>query len=237
MNTPNFEFENEHQSVDLLLPWYLNKSLTLVEQKKVEKHLRSCLRCRRELTTLEKLASSVKRTSNLEMAAEVSFAGVAAKLPIRSDQSQASAVRTWPVWANVSQSKKGAKGRWGFMPNRKTLYPAMAIAASLLVTVIPVLLNMQTVTVGQDFYTLSDARPEMAGGAKLRLVFSTPLPQSEIDKLLEKIQGKLVDEPNSIGAYTIQLAASGLHRSDINSVVQWLRTQPKVVLAESILEP
>ena len=237
MNTSNFQIQNEHQSVDLLLPWYLNKSLPLTEQQQVERHLRSCLQCRRELLVLEKLALSVRQASSLDVAAEVSFAGLAAKLSARSPQSQPKSEQSGPVLTIAKQPGYVSRRKRDFLPNRKTLYPAMALAASLLVAVIPALMNTQPVTMGQEFYTLSDAKPEMTTGAKLRVVFSKPLPQGEIDKLLEKFHGNLINEPNSVGAYTIQLSSGGLHRSDINSVVQWLRTQPKVILAESILEP
>lgn len=43
-----------------LLPWYLNRTLSEDEAKKVEEHLEECLMCRRELEELRWLSSEIK---------------------------------------------------------------------------------------------------------------------------------------------------------------------------------
>ena len=43
-----------------LLPWYLNRTLSEDETKKVEEHLEECLMCRRELEELRWLSSEIK---------------------------------------------------------------------------------------------------------------------------------------------------------------------------------
>ena len=77
---------NQHQQLQLLLPWYVNESLGEVERLKVEGHIHGCLLCNRELVALRKLQAAVNQASILQMAAEVSFASVCEKMQqMRSD--------------------------------------------------------------------------------------------------------------------------------------------------------
>lgn len=65
---------NQHQQLQLLLPWYVNESLGEVERLQVEGHIHGCPLCNRELVALRKLQVAVNQASILQMAAEVSFA-------------------------------------------------------------------------------------------------------------------------------------------------------------------
>ena len=89
MNQHTSPSTDQHQQILLLLPWYLNQSLEQDERQQVESHLRSCILCRRELVVLRKLAAAVKQSSDLDVAAEASFASLRAKLqtaePIRQN--------------------------------------------------------------------------------------------------------------------------------------------------------
>ena len=80
MNQHTFPLTDDHQQIQLLLPWYVNHSLEQNERKQVENHLRSCILCRRELVVLRKLAEDVNQSSVLDVAAEASFARLRGKL-------------------------------------------------------------------------------------------------------------------------------------------------------------
>ena len=71
---------NQHQQLQLLLPWYVNESLGEVERLQVEGHIHGCLLCNRELVALRKLQAAVNQASILQMAAEVSFVSVCEKM-------------------------------------------------------------------------------------------------------------------------------------------------------------
>ena len=71
---------NQHQQLQLLLPWYVNESLCEVERLQVEEHSHGCFLCNRELVALRKLQAAVNQASILQMAAEVSFASVCEKM-------------------------------------------------------------------------------------------------------------------------------------------------------------
>lgn len=237
MKTLNPHASGQHQQVLLLLPWYLNKTLQTHELKQVANHLHSCLVCRRELIALDRLASAVKQSSDLETAAEMSFAGLKSKLPVQQ-----------ALFAQSNDLPRDVKGTSSFygrlktrchrlLPKQNTAsYSYLAIAASILIAAIPLALNLPGNLIKPDYYTLSAAETESFSG-QLRVVFSKPLPKSEIDVLLSQIQGQLIDGPNSVGAYTIKLLEANPNVATINAAVDLLREQPEVMLAEPVLQP
>jgi hypothetical protein len=84
--------------------------------------------------------------------------------------------------------------------------------------------------------TLSDAKPEYPTGTKLRIVFSKSLLTTEINLLLDKIHGQLVEGTSSVGAYTARLS-TGKDSQDLTAAVALLRKQQNVLLVEPVIEP
>ena len=235
----------QHQQIQLLLPWYLNQSLEQNERLQVQRHLRSCLRCNRELVALRKLVAAVNQPSDLEVAAEASFAGLHAKMqaaePVR--QSPTSAIKK-PTLAWFGNRVSVASGCAGNTANRHGLLSRLngstgkrfAIAASMLLVMVTLTMHYGRSPVTADYYTLSAAKTKAPEGVKLRVVFSKSLPESGINSLLEKIHGRFVEGPNSVGAYTVRLA-DGKGRPDITEVTAFLRNQQNVLLVEPVIEP
>jgi len=235
----------QHQQIQLLLPWYLNQSLEHNERQQVQRHLRSCLRCRRELVALRKLVAAVNQPSDLEVAAEASFAGLRAKLqpdePVR--QPPESAIKK-PTLACFESRVSVASGFTGNAANRHGLLSRLngstgkhfAIAASMLLVMVALTMHYGRSPLTADYYTLSAAKTKATEGVKLRVVFSKSLTESGISSLLEKIHGRFVEGPNSVGAYTIRLA-DGKDNPDITEVTAFLRNQQNVLLVEPVIEP
>jgi len=229
----------------LLLPWYLNQSLEEDERQQVESHLRSCILCKRELVVLQKLAAAVKQSSDLDVAAEASFAGLRAKLqivePVRQNP-ESSNNQPKPGWfGKRANAAPGLSGHAANRPNRLLRLSGstvirFAIAASMLLAMIPLIMQYGRSPVTTDYYTLSAAKPESPAGAKLRIVFSKSLPDAGIEALLEKVHGQLVEGPNSAGAYTVKLD-SGKDSLDVTAAVALLRNQQNVLLVEPVIEP
>jgi hypothetical protein len=245
MNRHTTPSTDQHQQILLLLPWYLNKSLEQDEQRQVESHLSSCILCSRELVGLRKLAAAVKQSSVLDVAAEASFAELRAKLQT-TDQVRQNLEPSinQPTLAWFVKRAKAAPGRSGNDANRysrllslsSSTVKRFAIAASMLLAIIPLIMQYGRSPATADYYTLSTAKPESAAGAKLRVVFSKNLPKTSIDSLLDKIHGQLVDGPNSVGTYTVRLN-SGKASLDLTAAVALLRNQQNVLLAEPVIEP
>ena len=241
MNQHIFPLTDDHRQIQLLLPWYVNHSLEQNERKQVENHLRSCILCRRELVVLRKLAEDVNQSSVLDVAAEASFARLRGKLqaaePDRSFINQQN-----PDWLKKSANATSGLSVHTTNKARRLLRFSgragkyVAIAASMLLAMIPVVMQYGRSSGTTDYYTLSDAKPESPTGTQLRIVFSKSLPSAEINLLLEKIHGQLVEGPNSVGAYTARLS-TGKDNQDLTAAVAFLRKQQNVLLVEPVIEP
>lgn len=236
---------DQHQQVLLLLPWYLNQSLEQDEQRQVESHLRSCLLCSRELVVLRKLGATVKQSSDLDMAAEASFASLLEKLqtaePVRQTPEPSNNQTTLAWFGKCANTGAGQSGNAANRHSRLLRLNVItvkhfAIAASMLLAMLPLIMHYERSPVTPDYYTLSAAKPESPAGAKLRVVFSKPLPDTGIDSLLKRIHGQLVEGPNSVGAYTIRLDA-GKENLDLTAAATFLRNQQNVLLVEPVIEP
>jgi hypothetical protein len=245
MNRHPSSSTDQHRQIQLLLPWYLNKSLQQDERQQVESHLRSCILCKRELVVLRKLAAAVQQSADLDVAAEASFAGLRSKLQTAKPVQQPPEPFVHPPtpdWGgkrtNVGQGLSGNVVNRHNRLLRLSGSPGIrfAIAASMLVAMIPLIMQYGRSPTTTDYYTLSAAKPEAPVGAKLRVVFSKSLPDADIDSLLEKIHGQLVEGPNSAGAYTVLLGA-GNDSLDLTAAVALLRNQQNVLLVEPVIEP
>lgn len=216
-----------HQHMLLLLPWYLNQSLEQAEQQQVKKHVAQCLLCRRELVSLRKLSETVTRETDLDVAAEASFAGLRAKL-------QATPNRLHAV-PSVKSSKVNGFGNYS---KRFARFPSstaarFAIAASLLLAMIPLGRQYLSSTMPTDYYTLSIAKPKSLINSQLRVVFSNNLSDAEIDSVLAQINGQRVGGRNTVGALTVTIETG----TDLTNAVAFLRNRQDVVLAEPIIHP
>jgi hypothetical protein len=236
---------NQHQQLQLLLPWYVNESLGEVERLQVEEHIHGCLLCNRELVALRKLQVAINQTSILQMAAEVSYASVCEKMQqmisdsvclIPSSQESALNCMGRSVNTRVGFFDKTVKRPRRLL--RLSDIPAIrfAIAASILVV-----LGVQTMPISQSpitegYYTLSAAKPESIAGVKLRVVFANTLKDADINLFLEEIHGQRLEGPNSMGALTIKLE-EGKRSLDVEDVITFLRKQENVVMVEPVITP
>ena len=234
-----------HQKILLLLPWYLNKSLEQDELQQVESHVRNCMLCSRELVALRKLAATVKQSSDLDVAAEASFAKLREKLQPAEhlrEKPQPSNNQPKLVWsrkaadAGPNLSAKSANRYSQRFSLKGSSAKHFAIAASMLLAIVPLVMKYGQSPTTTDYYTLSASKPESPTGTKLRIVFSKYLPNADINLLLEKVHGQLVEGPNSVGAYTVRLGADKKSQ-DFTAAIAFLRNQQNVLLAEPVIGP
>ncbi|MDD1621630.1 MAG: hypothetical protein LUQ11_09125 [Methylococcaceae bacterium] len=235
MNQTTFQSADQHQQISLLLPWYVNQSLELNERQRVEHHVRGCMLCRRELVHLAKLAAAVKETSDLDVAAEASFNAMRARLQARRQQSVSNDV---PAPDDTLEKRADRKpGSPDKVSTRYRLFPEgrglrLAIAASLLLAIVPFAMRYGQSPVATDYYTLSDLKPESGAGSLLRVVFVKSMSDNDIDALLSKVHGQRMEGPNSVGAYTIRI--DDKDAPNLASAIAFLREQADVMLAEPV---
>lgn len=243
MNHDTLQTVNQHQQILLLLPWYLNQSLEFAEQQQVESHIRTCMLCRRELVHLRKLSTAVRQESDLDVAAEASFHELKAKLH---------AIRQHPRASVASQSVNRLARRnnvdSGLSPRLTTNSlqrlgsylgsrgAQLAIAASLLLAIIPLVMQEGRSPAKTEYYTLSDSKSESSTGPQLRVVFKNSISDADLKVFLAQIHGRRIDGPNSIGAYTVQLE-SAKDGPKLAAAITFLRQQQNVMLAEPVFQP
>jgi anti-sigma factor RsiW len=216
---------DSHQQIRLLLPWYVNQTLPQEERHRVENHVRICLICRRELHGLEKLAKTVTETGDFEGDAEASFAALRSKLPPRGiDKPPPSSAAETAIFHKSLNFARPSAARF-------------AMAASLLLALIPTLLYVLRTNTTGAYYTLSAAKPESADSQEVRVVFAQSLSHAEIDALLASIHSRRIDGPNSLGALTIRLDNGQDGRQRMQDAIAFLRSRQEVLLAEPVAQP
>jgi len=212
-----------HQQTLLLLPWYLNQSLQSEERHLVESHIRHCLLCRRELVSLIKLAEAVTELSDLDVVAEISFANLRSKLPARGfDSAQYTSTDKTTVFDRLTKFIRQSSFRF-------------AMVATLVLAIIPLTLYNEQRNKADNFFTLSKARPELVNGKLLRVVFAKSLSSAEVAVILANIHGQRIDEPNSVGAFTVRLDSDDSPK--LEDAIALLRSRSDVLLAEPVMQP
>jgi anti-sigma factor RsiW len=219
-----------------LLPWYVNKTLQDSELKAVEAHLGVCLACKRELMQLQKLAQAVKKEGALDSAEQASFMrlkmrlhGQAQPLPQQAQLDQPEAT----VSSNVKPLGSARKQRWARSVS-VIRHPALAMAAAILLSV--ALLMPRHVEndaqLGNNFRTLSDAKPEtVMNSNEIRVVFAENVNQAQKDKILGRIHGQVIDNPTAQGVYTVRLNSKVAVKGPLDAV-ELLRKDSNVIFAE-----
>ncbi|MGJ0486987.1 MAG: zf-HC2 domain-containing protein [Methylomicrobium sp.] len=225
MTLPSPTIIDPHQQIRLLLPWYANQTLSFEEQDRVENHLRHCPSCRRELVSLKSLAKALTEAPESGGDAETSFIALRAKLPLRK-----APVTLSTIPANTATRDKSRK----FSRQNSIRF---ALAASLLLAVIPLILHIQRTHPTEGYYMLSDNRPETANAKDLRIVFAKSLSNAEIDAILAKIHAHRINAPNSVGAITVRLDDDQKSDKQTADAVDLLRRNHDILLAEPVAQP
>lgn len=224
MNASHNHTNDQHQHILLLLPWYINNSLQQDELTRVESHIRNCLLCRRELIGLRKLATSVGRKSALEIAAETSFSQLSNKLSSRFSVAIALPIKP-------KTRLRFEIGR--YMPGNSFRY---AMAASLLLALLPFGLRVAQTPSDHSYTTLSATKPTINLAGDLHVVFAKSTSADDIERILSKFHAQQVGEANSVGAISIRLKTDEGSPDQQQALVQ-LRNSPDVLLAEPVLQP
>ncbi|MDD5272297.1 MAG: zf-HC2 domain-containing protein [Methylovulum sp.] len=227
MNPTTEPASDSHEALQLLLPWYLENTLDTAEQQQMEQHLQTCLLCRRELLAIDQLATAVRQPTALDVAADTSFAAIREKLappvqPIAYPATDTGGTRRlYLAWRKHLPAAIGPIGK------------PLALAAAITLAVLPLHLQERDNQPTVGYQTLSASRPNLAPGLKLHVVFAQNLPENRIKDMLAAIGGQLLGNPNSVGAYTVQLPPA---TPDASAALAFLRNSPDVLLAEPALD-
>lgn len=196
--------QRQHPDVRGLLPFFVNGTLSELENARVMRHLAGCASCHEALDEQRRLQDLMR----------------AAPEP-RSNEAAA--------WARLSRTLD-AESR----PGLRWVRPAwmaglgLAAAATLVLMFTPaVLINPDSGAA--DYRTLTSATPELApGSGTIRAIFVPQATVGDIEDLLDRTGLQIAGGPTSRGVYLLAPGASGNASRD---ALATLRDSPLVALA------
>jgi len=204
--------DTEHRLADAVLPWFVNGTLSDDERASVDRHLRECARCRREVEGLRQLQAFCRSAP----------ASVDATAGLRDLNDPVSVA-----------SRRGSMGRWlqRFLEHwrRAPQWTRWVIVAQFAGAVsLTAFVGAHDVESSAPYRTLGAPSPASPYGA-IAVVFMPDIAEAEMRRILQAAGARIVDGPTSTDAYVLQVPAG--HRS--NALVT-LRSEPAVVLAEPL---
>lgn len=187
--------------VEELLPWYVNGTLNDEERQQVESLLQSSEDARKELAILQQLSNEIQSESPTEFS-ELGWKRLQKK--IREPEQ-----RTDPGW-------------WK---------PGLAAAATVIIA-LQVGIFTNILDPENDARLLSQGQPFLQEPHWIiQVEFSEQSTWGQLATLLDKVEGRVIDGPSSIGLIRIAVPESNLQFSSKDQVVNWLQQQPSVTHA------
>lgn len=186
---------------DELLPWFVNHTLSPQEQREVEDHVHSCVRCQKEIELLKHVQGHVQ-ASLLDSPGEVGLQRLLTE--VRKDKEE-------PVPSP---------------PVRHLTWPkTFAIAASLII-VIQAGFLMDAWFFSKPLAPLSGPQRE---GIVLQISFVPTATEEKIREQLNTINATVIDGPGQLGIYRIRLQLHSTDQKKIEKTIDFLRQQTAVV--------
>jgi anti-sigma factor RsiW len=204
-----FRFDDPaHVDACALLAWYATQTLEPAEQARVDRHVRECVACSREVEELRRL-QILLRSEDADSALTSSRQHTHALLARKQAASP-------PAHRFVRQ--------WRALPG----WTRAALMLQSLLLVLPAVMLFTRAPAEPLYHTLSDRSGVSTDAEVVVVVFDADRPQREMRGLLQSLAAHIIDGPNAVGAYTLQVPSG--HQAEALSV---LRAHPGVLLAEA----
>lgn len=194
-----------HRETRDLLPWLISGRLDPDEQARVEAHLATCEDCTRELST------------------ERALGGAVAELPIATGIGWSAMRDRLDAAARVTEVKS-------YQPVRRftgrQIAAFVAAQAAMLAAVVSI--TIRTAAPVAPYHALG-AAPAAASAGNIIVVFRPEIRESDMRRLLEASDARLVDGPTAANAYVLRVPDAERARALFR-----LRGDAAVVLAEPL---
>lgn len=189
------QLKSEHDSVDALLPWYVNGTLSPEEDSRVEQHTETCLQCRTAITELQSLQHVVQHSTDIGLVERKSLQGVLSRidpLPVESvarrHESFAKKINTF--WSDFMT----LPGGWRY-----------TVVAQFLLLALVLGITFDRPSMAPEFTTLSTpAENTKHKNVQIRVVFAEDVLLRDIRHLLVDAQTRIVDGPTPSGVYMLE---------------------------------
>jgi hypothetical protein len=170
---------SEHESVQKLLPWFVNGTLSAHESGLVEAHISECDECHADLTLERQLAHDI------------------ATMPRNADDG-------WNALQSrlaIEAPRHVARGSYRLL--RRAVPLGWAMAGSLAASVAVAMAVRQNNVPEKTFHTLGSA-PAAAGGEVI-VLFRPDTTENQMRVILSAQDARLVDGPTAAGAYVLRI--------------------------------
>lgn len=208
-----------HESLNQLLPWYANETLSPEERAAVEEHLENCVACQRELAWLHEVSETVKETSEEVPDTNLSFAKTL------------EAVEGW------EKSKRPAK-RWSFaswfdaMRNPSVPFARLVFVAQFALILVLGLVAFLPSRDNKGGFKVLTGPEVVTRGARLTISFNPNTTVEQLNRILSSAGAKVVSGPSASGMYVIELSIPAEKESEVQSVIEKMRSMEAVRFVE-----
>lgn len=201
--------QTSHDKIRMLLPWYVNETLTESERQEVEARLGTDLVLHRDLRQTRALANLISKAQPEQVSARQSLSKLHAS--IRSQRKRP------PAWRRLADTIS----RFTWLQGAAAI-TVLVFSASGLWLFVP--------TSPATFETLTDPATTIEAAAVMRVVFRQHVSPPQAKALTEQLGGNIVAGPSAKRVYTIVL------RQDTDPqlwLAQW-RASPDLQFAELV---
>jgi len=238
MNSNGLTGKTGHDEIAVLLPWYVNGSLTVDEQIRVEEHVRHCLPCRRELALERRTLETFQTVSPVDQSAHAAFERLQHRIAGRVRQRQRSCFRDLALGLRRRFAAAADRPWPGLRPVLIALPLVAAVFGLVWVNVEPDGIHLTggagpggTAPEASRYHTLSGPENVAARIDDIHVIFARGTGQARIAQILRPLNAGVVDGPNSAGAYTVRV--SGVtDEHEREATIAALRDRPEVLFAE-----
>jgi hypothetical protein len=207
--------ESSHDTVNELLPWYANQTLSREDCAVAEEHLAHCANCTQELQHLYEIGAAMKFADEATPA-RTSFAQTLAAIE---------------EWENSKPRSVGQRvGAW-----LHTLWtPSAPVARIVFAAQLGIILIMAGVFLiprltEKPYTTLSGGGAQGSGGVRLDITFEPSTTEETMRKVLLDSGCKLVSGPSALGVYVVELAGTPVDDPKLETEIARLRSMTGVV--------